>query len=71
MGAMLATEEVASAFKPGSHGSTFSGTPLVSAAAVAVMKEMVKGDVLENCRVMGDRLHKGLLEIQKKTDRCG
>ena len=34
IGAMLATEQVASAFGPGAHGSTFGGTPIVTAAAL-------------------------------------
>jgi len=33
IGAMLATEEVASAFSPGAHATTFGGTPIVAAAA--------------------------------------
>ena len=37
MGAMLAKEKVAAAFPPGSHASTFGGTPLVSSAALAVV----------------------------------
>ncbi|MBS3808825.1 MAG: aspartate aminotransferase family protein, partial [Desulfobacterales bacterium] len=34
IGAMLATEEVAGAFTPGSHASTFGGTPVITAAAL-------------------------------------
>lgn len=37
MGAMLATDEIASAFTPGSHASTFGGGPLVASAALAVL----------------------------------
>ena len=40
IGAMLARETVASAFGPGSHASTFGGTPLVTAVA------------LETCRIL-------------------
>ena len=36
MGAMLATEKAAQGFVPGSHATTFGGTPLVAAAALAV-----------------------------------
>ena len=42
MGAFAATEKVAAAFSPGDHGSTFGGTPLACAAALAAM------DVLES-----------------------
>jgi acetylornithine aminotransferase len=65
MGAMLATEEVASAFTPGSHASTFGGTPLVCSAALAVLKELLHGTVLENCGVMGARLEQGLKGIMR------
>ncbi len=68
MGAMLAREEVATALGLGSHGSTFGGTPLVSAAAVAVLKELLNGGVLENCRKMGDRLMAGLTAIKDRRD---
>ena len=52
-GAMLAAKEVAETFSAGSHASTFGGNPVVMAAGIATMKEMLGGGVLENCRVMG------------------
>lgn len=52
-GAMLATKEVAETFVAGSHASTFGGNPVVMAAGVATMKELLKGKVLENCCAMG------------------
>ena len=39
MGGILATDEVASAFVPGDHGTTFGGGPLVCAAANAVLDD--------------------------------
>jgi acetylornithine/N-succinyldiaminopimelate aminotransferase len=41
MGAMLATEKVAAAFGPGAHASTFGGTPIVTAAALATLTLML------------------------------
>ncbi|MDH7577485.1 MAG: acetylornithine transaminase [Bacillota bacterium] len=38
IGAVLARPEVAAAFQPGSHGSTFGGNPVACAAARAVLK---------------------------------
>lgn len=38
MGAVLLTEEVASALKPGDHATTFGGGPLVASAALATVK---------------------------------
>jgi acetylornithine aminotransferase len=53
-GAMLAREHVAAAFTPGSHASTFGGTPLVAAAALATLQTIEEERLLERCRQMGD-----------------
>jgi acetylornithine aminotransferase len=50
MGAMLAKEQVASAFGPGAHASTFGGTPIVSAAAREVCRIMETEGIVERCR---------------------
>ena len=68
MGAMLAREEVAHAFGPGSHASTFGGTPLVASAAMAVAKVLQDGAVLENCRQVGDYFKQRLLDLKSKYD---
>ncbi|HOG16481.1 MAG: Acetylornithine aminotransferase [Syntrophaceae bacterium PtaU1.Bin231] len=52
-GAVLATAEVASAFVPGSHASTFGGNPLAMAAAVATFETIQREGVLSNCRRIG------------------
>ncbi|MEA3471476.1 MAG: acetylornithine transaminase [Thermodesulfobacteriota bacterium] len=54
VGAMLAKEEVASAFEPGSHASTFGGNPLAMAAGNAVMEAILNDGILENCRETGN-----------------
>ena len=43
VGACLAGEEVASGFRPGDHGTTFGGGPLVCRAALAVLDEIETG----------------------------
>ncbi len=53
VGAMLATDEVAASFTPGSHASTFGGNPLAMAAALAVMEALLNGGVVDNCRETG------------------
>jgi acetylornithine/N-succinyldiaminopimelate aminotransferase len=60
LGAMLAREEVAKSFTPGSHASTFGGNPVACAAALAVMKTLKNG-AIKNCAKMG-RLFVGGLE---------
>ena len=66
IGAMVAREPYADALGPGSHGSTFGGNPLMTAAAVATMKVMLEGDILENCVAMGDYLRDGLEQLKKR-----
>ena len=61
IGAMLSTEELSQAFGPGTHASTFGGTPLVTAAAKAVLKSLLEDGWVDNCRQMGEYF-KGRLE---------
>jgi acetylornithine/N-succinyldiaminopimelate aminotransferase len=49
----LATEHVAEAFGPGSHASTFGGTPLVTAAALEVVNVLFEENVLDRCLKTG------------------
>ncbi len=64
IGACLATNEVAAAFGPGSHASTFGGNPLACAASLAVCRVLVEGGLLERSRSMGAYLAKGLLDCK-------
>ena len=53
MGAMLCTEEVARAFHPGMHGTTFGGNPLACAAAIAVVDTIKRDGILEHVTETG------------------
>ena len=53
IGAMLAKEQVAAAFGPGSHASTFGGTPIVTAAALEVCKILIEDKIIENGKKTG------------------
>ncbi len=66
MGAMLAKEGVARAFTPGSHASTFGGTPLVATAALTVAKTLLEEGVLENCQRVGNYFKERLLNLMPK-----
>jgi acetylornithine/N-succinyldiaminopimelate aminotransferase len=66
IGACLATEEVAAAFTPGTHASTFGGNPLACSAALAVMRVLLEGRVLAQSRVVGQYLAKSLLELKDR-----
>ena len=66
VGAMLATNKIVKAFVPGNHASTFGGSPLAMAAANAVVRIMLKEDILENCRKMGNYFLLQLKKLQQK-----
>ena len=66
IGACLATAPVAKAFGPGSHASTFGGNPLACAAALAVLRVLLEGRVLDHARRMGEYLSKGLSECKER-----
>jgi acetylornithine/succinyldiaminopimelate/putrescine aminotransferase len=60
IGACWAGDEVAAAFRPGDHATTFGGQPLATAAARAVLAVMQAEDVPARARAAGARLRKGL-----------
>ena len=68
MGALLARESVAQAFGPGTHGSTFGGTPLVSAAALVVLETILAPGFLEDVTKTGDYFKTRLMELVDKYD---
>ncbi|MBO9417982.1 aspartate aminotransferase family protein [Labrenzia sp. R4_2] len=53
MGACLATEEVASALAPGTHGTTFGGNPLAMAVGNAVLDVILADGFLEEVQKKG------------------
>jgi acetylornithine/N-succinyldiaminopimelate aminotransferase len=65
LGAMLAREEIATSFGPGSHASTFGGNPVACSAGLAVMQTLL-GGALKNCLQMGQYFVKGLEALQKR-----
>jgi predicted acetylornithine/succinylornithine family transaminase len=61
MGAVLLTEEVASTIRPGDHGTTFGGGPLVASVALAVLETVAAPEFLRGVSTRGHRLRE-LLE---------
>ena len=61
MGAILATNEVASAMQPGDHGTTFGGGPFVASVALHVFDRLSDPQMLSHVRAVGawfaDQLH--------------
>ncbi|MEW6720329.1 MAG: aspartate aminotransferase family protein [Thermodesulfobacteriota bacterium] len=68
LGAMLALEEVATAFGPGSHGSTFGGNPVCCAASLAVLDALFAPGFLEEVARNGELLLAGLRKIADRRE---
>src|SRR5438876_11170259 len=66
IGATLATEDVASVFTPGSHGSTFGGNPLATAVGVTVFSTLIEDRLADRAAQMGKVLLQALEEIRAK-----
>jgi acetylornithine/N-succinyldiaminopimelate aminotransferase len=65
IGALLAREEAANGFVPGSHGSTFGANPVACSAALAVLDALDDG-VLDNAVQAGQRLGERMCELAGK-----
>jgi acetylornithine/N-succinyldiaminopimelate aminotransferase len=63
IGACWARRDVAAAFEPGDHGSTFGGTAIATAAARAVLDEMARIDAPQLAARAGGRLTDALAAI--------
>ncbi|NJC88304.1 MAG: acetylornithine transaminase [Desulfuromonas sp.] len=66
IGAMLAREQYAEAFSPGTHGSTFGGNPLMTTAALAAVHALLDEGLLERAQVMGAYLVRKLEELKTR-----
>lgn len=66
IGAMLVREELNAVLTPGSHGSTFGGNPLASAAALAVIEAIESEGLLERSAALGEKLGARLREVASR-----
>lgn len=66
IGAMLAGEDIAEAFGPGAHASTFGGTPIITAASVQVVKVLLEENIIHHCEEMGAYFKDWLLGLKHK-----
>ena len=66
IGAMLAKENIASAFGPGAHATTFGGTPVITAASLEVLNVIEREKVVEHCRKTGDYFKERLLWLKER-----
>jgi acetylornithine aminotransferase len=60
IGACLARGVAANVFKPGNHGTTFGGGPLVSVAALTTLETIEKDGLLANAARQGEAIKQGL-----------
>ncbi|TGE33052.1 aspartate aminotransferase family protein [Desulfosporosinus sp. Sb-LF] len=71
IGAMLATDEVARAFQPGDHASTFGGNPLATATGCTVLDVMLADGFLEGVQERSAYFQKGLEQLAQKYQTGG
>ncbi len=72
LGAVVARDEVAAAFVPGTHGSTFGGNPVCCAASKVVLETLSAPGFLDGVRSRGDRFRNALEAIAaRRTDVRG
>src|SRR3989344_424797 len=66
IGAFVARKRIADTLQPGTHGTTFGGSPLACAAGLATFDAIKKEHLLQNARRMGAHLFKKLQELKEK-----
>jgi acetylornithine/N-succinyldiaminopimelate aminotransferase len=66
VGAMLTTEALSGALPPGTHGSTFGGNPLASAAALTVLRVLDQEKLIEGARTKGEALGALLHQLSRE-----
>jgi acetylornithine aminotransferase len=67
IGAIAARGPAAGVLGPGSHGTTFGGSPLVCAAGLATLDALASEKLLENAVTVGAHLKSGLENALKDT----
>lgn len=71
IGAVIASAEIAGAFTPGSHGSTFGGNPLAAAVANVVVETVSKPEFLANVRSLGEKFQAALERLGTEVQGRG
>ena len=71
MGAILMTEEIASAIKPGDHGTTFGGGPFVASVALHVFERAFPIEQLRALEQLSDfvALFEPFLGVQSEEEQ--
>jgi len=69
MGAVLVNSEIAATIKPGDHGTTFGGGPMVAAVADYVVRRLAEPALLASVRKNGEWLGEQLSGIARRSGR--
>ncbi|MBI1951470.1 MAG: aspartate aminotransferase family protein [Acidobacteria bacterium] len=70
VGCTATTGAIAASLKPLSF-STFGGNPVTSAAALATLRVIQRQKLADNARALGERLHAGLRDLQRRYTVIG
>lgn len=68
IGALVTSPKTADVFQPGSHATTFGGTPLACSAALATIEVIEEEGLLDNAEKMGAVMLEGLKRIADEHD---
>ena len=71
IGACWARADVAAAFAPGDHATTFGGQPLAARAALATLAVMEREQIPQRAARAGQRLSEGLQKVDGVADVRG
>ncbi|MBW2219171.1 MAG: aspartate aminotransferase family protein [Deltaproteobacteria bacterium] len=71
IGAFIARPDIAEAFTPGDHLSTFGGNPVSCAAAMANIEVLSDEKLPQNATARGDELMSSLMEFKEKYSLIG
>ncbi|WP_312472510.1 acetylornithine transaminase [Neobacillus sp.] len=66
IGAMIAKEEAAKGFEPGTHGSTFGGNPLATAAGQATITYILESNLVDHVKEASAYLDLQLQSLKEK-----
>ncbi|MDA0578679.1 MAG: aspartate aminotransferase family protein [Verrucomicrobia bacterium] len=68
IGAVVSTPKLSDVFQPGTHASTFGGSPLACAAALATLDVIEEEDLVRRAGVVGKVLRARLAELVSKYE---
>ncbi len=63
IGCILSSDDVSKTFSPGTHGTTFGGSPLASAVALAVIHVIESEGLVKSAAVKGEAMMNGLKKL--------